>query len=40
MIMWPFDPKTTGLPITHRDHGAYMMWAGSAYAHLHVMGLP
>jgi len=40
MIMWPFDPKTTGLPTTHRDHGAYIMWAGSPYAHLHVMGRP
>jgi hypothetical protein len=40
MIMWPFDPKTTGLPTTHRDRGAYIMWAGSPYAHLHVMGQP
>jgi hypothetical protein len=40
MIMWPFDPKTTGLPTTHRDHGAYIMWAGSPYAHMHVMGRP
>lgn len=40
MIMWPFDPKTTGLPNTHRDSGAYIMWAGSPYAHLHVMGRP
>jgi hypothetical protein len=40
MIMWPFDPKTTGLPITHKPTGAYIMWAGSPYAHLHVMGRP
>src|SRR3981189_2008264 len=40
MIMWPFDPKTTGLPITHRDTGAYIMWAGSPYAHVHIMGRP
>jgi hypothetical protein len=40
MIMWPFDAKTTGLPITHRDTGAYIMWAGSPYAHLHIMGRP
>ena len=40
MIMWPFDPKKTGLPTTHRDYGAYIMWAGSPYAHLHVMGRP
>ena len=40
MIMWPFDPKTTGLPTTHKQTGAYVMWAGSPYAHLHVMGRP
>jgi hypothetical protein len=40
MIMWPFDPKTTGLPITHRDTGAYIMWSGSPYAHVHIMGRP
>jgi hypothetical protein len=40
MIMWPFDPKATGLPVTHKDTGAYIMWAGSPYAHLHVMGRP
>src|SRR5580704_15955627 len=40
MIMWPFDPETTGLPTTHKPTGAYIMWAGSPYAHLHVMGRP
>lgn len=40
MIMWPFDAKTTGLPTTHKATGAYIMWAGSPYAHLHVMGRP
>jgi hypothetical protein len=40
MIMWPFDPKATGLPIHHRDTSAYIMWAGSPYAHVHVMGRP
>jgi hypothetical protein len=40
MIMWPFDPKTTGLPTTHKPTGTYIMWAGSPYAHLHVMGRP
>ena len=29
MIMWPFDARATGLPITYRDTGAYIMWAGS-----------
>ena len=40
MIMWPFDPKTTGLPTTHKDTGAYIMWSGSPYAHMHIMGHP
>jgi hypothetical protein len=40
MIMWPFDPKTTGLPTSHKPTGAYIMWAGSPYAHLHIMGRP
>lgn len=40
MIMWPFDPQTTGLPTTHKPTGAYIMWAGSPYAHLHIMGAP
>jgi hypothetical protein len=40
MILWPFDPNTTGLPNTHKATGAYVMWAGSPYAHLHVMGRP
>jgi hypothetical protein len=40
MIMWPFDPKTTGLPATSKDTGAYIMGAGTPYAHLHIMGRP
>jgi hypothetical protein len=40
MLMWPFDPKTTGLPTTHKPSGAYIMWAGSPYAHVHIMGHP
>ncbi|MCL2385438.1 MAG: hypothetical protein FWC84_06385 [Alphaproteobacteria bacterium] len=40
MIMWPIDPKATGLPTTHKPTGAYIMWAGSPYAHLHIMGSP
>jgi hypothetical protein len=40
MIMWPFDAKTTGLPTTHKPTGAYIMWAGSPYAHVHIMGRP
>jgi len=40
MIMMPFDPKTTGLPVTYSDTGTYIMWAGSRSAHLHIMGMP
>jgi len=40
MIMWPFDPTTTGLPTAHKATGAYIMWAGSPYAHVHIMGRP
>ena len=40
MIMWPFDAKATRLPTTHRNTGAYIMWAGSPYAHVHAMGRP
>jgi hypothetical protein len=40
MIMWPFDAKATGLPTTHRDTGAYIMWSGTPYAHMHIMGHP
>ena len=38
MILWPFDPKASGLPTHHKATGAYIMWAGSPYAHVHVMG--
>jgi hypothetical protein len=40
MILWPFDPKATGLPTTHRPTGAYIMWAGTPWAHVHIMGAP
>jgi hypothetical protein len=40
MIMMPFDPKATGLPVTYSDTGAYIMWAGTRSAHLHIMGRP
>jgi hypothetical protein len=40
MILWPFDPQTSGLPTTHRPTGAYIMFAGTPWAHVHVMGSP
>jgi hypothetical protein len=35
MIMMPFDPKDHGVASHPRDTGAYIMWAGTRYAHLH-----
>ena len=40
MIIWPFDPKATGLSATKKDTGAYIMWPGTSYAHLHINGQP
>jgi len=40
LIVWPFDPKATGLSATKKDSGAYILWAGTPYAHLHIMGQP
>lgn len=40
MILWAFDPKTSGLPTVHKDTGAYIMYAGTPWAHVHVMGKP
>jgi hypothetical protein len=36
MIMWPFDPKTTGLPTTPSKTGTWIMWANTPYAHLMI----
>jgi hypothetical protein len=40
MIMMPFDSKTTGIPETYSDTGAYLMWSGSRMGHMHIMGIP
>jgi hypothetical protein len=40
MIMWPFDPQTSGLQAGMKPTGTFIMWAGSPYAHVHVMGSP
>lgn len=40
MIMMKFDPKTTGIPETYSDTGAYVMWSGSRMGHMHIMGVP
>lgn len=36
MIMWPFEPKTTGLPTTPSQTGTWIMWADTPYAHLMI----
>ena len=38
MIIWPFDPKASGLSGTKKDTGAYILWPGTPYAHLHILG--
>jgi hypothetical protein len=40
MITWPFDAAACGLPTTVRDKGAWVMFAGTPYAYLHVCGSP
>lgn len=38
MIIWPFDPQASGLSATPKDTGAYILWPGTPYAHLHILG--
>jgi hypothetical protein len=40
MITWPFDAAANGLPTTVRDKGAWVFFAGTPYAYLHVCGDP
>lgn len=40
MILWPFEAATYGLPTTLRDKGAWMMFADTPYAYLHICGSP
>jgi hypothetical protein len=40
MILWPFDAKHCGLPTTVRDAGAWVMFARTPYAYLHICGTP
>jgi len=40
MIMWPFDPKTTGLPATPKQTGTWIMYAGTPWAHLMINQRP
>ncbi len=34
LIAWPFDASVTGLPDKPNGNGAWIMWAGTPYAHL------
>ncbi len=36
MLIWPFDPATTGLPTRENGTGSYIMFAGTPWAHLMV----
>lgn len=36
MIMWPVDPKTTGLSLEPKQSGTWIMWAGTPYSHLMI----
>jgi len=40
MIMWPFDPATTGLPTTPKQTGTWIMYAGTPWAHLMINQRP
>lgn len=40
MIMWPFDPKTTGLPTEPKQTGTWIMYAGTPWAHLMINQRP
>ena len=40
MVLWPFDAKRCGLPTTVRDAGAWIMFAETPYAYLHICGTP
>jgi hypothetical protein len=40
MIMWPFDPKASGLSDKPKTTGSWIMWAGTPYAHIMVNQTP
>ena len=40
MILWPFEAALYGLTTTVRDKGAWMMFADTPYAYLHICGSP
>ena len=40
MIMWPNDPKTSGLSSKESSIGTWIMWANTPYAHLMINQKP
>jgi hypothetical protein len=40
MVLWPFDAEESGLPTTPKKTGAWIMWAGTPYAHLMINQVP
>jgi len=40
MILWPFDPKASGLPSRPEKFGTYVMFEGTPYAHLMIYQNP
>jgi len=40
MIMWPYDPKTSGLSSKESGSGTWIMWANTPYAHLMINQKP
>jgi hypothetical protein len=40
MMMWPFDPETTGLPTEPKQTGTWIMYAGTPWAHLMINQRP
>ncbi len=40
MIIWPYDPVTSGLSAIPKKTGTWIMWAGTPYAHLMINQKP
>jgi hypothetical protein len=38
MITWTFDAPANGLPTAVRNKGAWAMFSGTPYSHLHICG--
>jgi len=36
MVLWPFDPKMSGLPVLPGKFGTYIMFEGTPFAHLMI----